>query len=310
MTSKYIGRSQAVVANQAYNKDESDARYLPIDAETLPDQDSHAGKYLTTDGSDASWGEIDLSSKVSKSGDTMTGGLQTQSATNVARYNGNLDETFGNALAAESDSTRSTLFVGTNSAASVWWTEASGGNQIAVGAVDGVRASSGGGLTMWSNNATVWTMGLRVNGGSQAPGSIDLPAQPIISGQIGDALINPVSPQKIAFNDFFVSRGITYNSSTRRFTVPVDGVYRITMNPFFITGASAGRVLIGINNDSPGSASHYGHTYRESATYDTGCLNSIVTLSASDYIVFYLKQGSMYNQTTDRFSQFTIQKIA
>ena len=51
MTSKYIGRSQAVVANQAYNKDEVDTLIS----------------------------NIDLSSKVSKSGDTMSGDLAIQS---------------------------------------------------------------------------------------------------------------------------------------------------------------------------------------------------------------------------------------
>ena len=35
MTSKYIGRSQAVVANQAYSKAESDAKYLPATNESL-----------------------------------------------------------------------------------------------------------------------------------------------------------------------------------------------------------------------------------------------------------------------------------
>jgi hypothetical protein len=42
---------------------------------SLPDQTDQSGKYLTTDGTDASWDTIDLSSKVSKSGDTMTGNL-------------------------------------------------------------------------------------------------------------------------------------------------------------------------------------------------------------------------------------------
>ena len=55
MTSKYIGRSQAVVANQAYSKAEADARFMDINEETLPSQTGNASKYLTTDGTSASW---------------------------------------------------------------------------------------------------------------------------------------------------------------------------------------------------------------------------------------------------------------
>ena len=40
-----------------YTKLESDAKYLPINAVTLPDQTGHAGQYLTTNGSTASWGD-------------------------------------------------------------------------------------------------------------------------------------------------------------------------------------------------------------------------------------------------------------
>jgi len=89
--SKYIGRAQGVVANNTYDKGESDARYEPIDSaytkaesdaryepidtaytkaesdarymdinsETLPDQTGSSGQYLTTDGTSASWGIVD-----------------------------------------------------------------------------------------------------------------------------------------------------------------------------------------------------------------------------------------------------------
>jgi hypothetical protein len=44
-------------------------------ANALPSQTGNNGKYLTTDGSSSSWGTVDLSTKVSKTGDTMTGNL-------------------------------------------------------------------------------------------------------------------------------------------------------------------------------------------------------------------------------------------
>ena len=41
-----------------YNQTQSDARYMPIDAVTLPDQTGHAGQYLTTDGTNADWADV------------------------------------------------------------------------------------------------------------------------------------------------------------------------------------------------------------------------------------------------------------
>ena len=141
-----------------------------------------------------------------------------------------------------------------------------------------------------------------------ASGRVTTPYQPIISGQIGSTG-NVVGPQLIPFNDFWVSRGITYSSSTRRFTVPVGGCYRITLNPFFLTNVAAARVLVGVNSDAPTTTSHYGHCYRADPTYDTGCINSVVTLSANDYITFYVQQGTLYNAYSDRFTQFSIELI-
>lgn len=42
-----------------YTKAESDARFLGIDAETLPDQTGQNGKYLKTDGTNATWESVD-----------------------------------------------------------------------------------------------------------------------------------------------------------------------------------------------------------------------------------------------------------
>ena len=44
--------------SDVYNKSESDARYMPIDEVTLPDQTGHAGQYLTTDGTTADWADV------------------------------------------------------------------------------------------------------------------------------------------------------------------------------------------------------------------------------------------------------------
>jgi hypothetical protein len=162
--------------------------------------------------------------------------------------------------------------------------------------------------TTGTANANItWTTPLRID----PSGYVYKDSQPIISGQVGTTQSAGLTVGTlIPFDDFWVSRGITYNSSTRRFTVPVAGVYRITLNPFFISGVASGRVLIGINTDTPTPANSKGNTYREAALYDTGCLNSVVTLAASDYIVFLIYQGQLYNGgLSDAFNQFSIELI-
>jgi hypothetical protein len=140
-------------------------------------------------------------------------------------------------------------------------------------------------------------------------GAINFGLQPIIAGQIGSSS-SFSAVQRIPFDDFWVQRGITYNSSTRRFTVPVTGIYRITMNPFSRETATNFRVLIGVNTDTPNATNHRGMCYKDSTSgHNTLALNSIVSLTANDYIVFYLLEGDMYNNTADRFNQFSIEMI-
>jgi hypothetical protein len=156
----------------------------------------------------------------------------------------------------------------------------------------------------------VLSTGTQTIGGDKTfSGTVYRTNQPIISGQMGTAMTNPAAPTKLAFNEFWVSRGITYNSGNQRFIVPVAGVYRITMNPFFQSGVGAGRICIGVNNEAPIQTTHYGHCYREAPTYDTCCISSVVSLNASDYIVFYLLSGAIYNQNIDKFNQFSIELI-
>lgn len=139
-------------------------------------------------------------------------------------------------------------------------------------------------------------------------GHLNIFSQPIISGQVG-SFANP-SIGLIPFDDFWVSRGITYNSTTRRFTVPTAGVYQITMNPFFLSGVAPGRVYVGVNTDSPNSTTHRGSAYRDSSSFETGSINSIISLNAGDYVVFRVHEGTLYNQTNDRFNQFSIRLVA
>jgi hypothetical protein len=39
-------------------------------------------------------------------------------------------------------------------------------------------------------------------------------------------------------------------------------------------------------------------------------LDSVVSLSANDYVVFFLAAPALYDNSGDRFNQFTIERIA
>ena len=130
----------------------------------------------------------------------------------------------------------------------------------------------------------------------------------IISGQMG-TVASITTAQKIAFDEFWVQRGITYNSGTRRFTVAKSGIYRIQMAAFTLSGYSGTRLLIGVNNDAPNSANHRGMIYNQDSNHSSMDLHSVVQLNVGDWIVFYLQAGALYNSSNDRFNQFSIERI-
>lgn len=138
--------------------------------------------------------------------------------------------------------------------------------------------------------------------------------KPLMSGQIGTAIETAglVGPIKIPFGEIWTQRGgLYYDVPNRRFYVPKTGRYRISMNPFKNTGSTACRVLVGINTDAPTTLNHKGDSFSNASVYDTMCINSIVSLSAGDYIVFYLYEGQLYNvSASDRFNQFAIEYIS
>ena len=172
----------------------------------------------------------------------------------------------------------------------------------------------------WENTGGTEGAALQGSGDANISGNLDVAGNlivtgtlssgtPIISGRLGSSGAIS-SDQLVLFDEFWVQRGITFNSTTRRFTVPSSGIYRITFDPFWNTSASAGRVLIGVNTDAPIQSNNYGHSYRETASYDSGSINSVVSLNADDYIVYRLFSGSLYNGTNDRFNTFSIARIA
>lgn len=144
---------------------------------------------------------------------------------------------------------------------------------------------------------------------ADSSGRVSYPNMPIISGQMG-SYASIVASQKVPFDEFWVQRGITYDATTRRFTVPKAGIYRVQMAAFTLTGYSGTRVIIGVNNDAPGGANHKGMIYNADSSHSSMDLHSVIQLNAGDWVVFYLAAGALYNNSGDRFNQFSIEMIA
>lgn len=144
---------------------------------------------------------------------------------------------------------------------------------------------------------------------ADSSGRVSSPNMPIISGQMG-SYGSITAAQKVPFDEFWVQRGITYDSTTRRFTVPKTGIYRVQMAAFTLSGYAGTRLLVGVNTDAPGLSSHRGHIYNADTSHSSMDIHSVIPLNAGDWVVFYLYGGALYNATNDRFNQFSIEMIA
>jgi len=197
-----------------------------------------------------------------------------------------------------------------------WVQDATGGRTVAFPA--SVKADGGGApvqpaagasaVTVQSfytddGGVTVWQAGA----GATALQSV------VIAGTIGSAFTgNPglSAAAKIPFNEFWSNvGGITYEAATRRFYVPSAGTYRAQISGLNTQSSTGNRVLVGVNNDAPTNANHRGVGY-------TPGQNQLISLSATfdvpagGYIVFYLAQGSLNNEVSNKLGQFSIEKVA
>lgn len=161
-----------------------------------------------------------------------------------------------------------------------------------------VRAGDGFDLYITNHNGTVLPYKLN--------------AQPTasISGQVGTAFTgNPglTGGTKLLFNEFWSTHpDITYDPATRRFTFNRAGVYRCRVCGQ--TTSSTNRILIGFNSDAPGLASHRGQAYAGPSV--TISAEGTFAANAGDFVVFYLYEGGLYNDANNRWSQFSIERVA
>jgi hypothetical protein len=132
-------------------------------------------------------------------------------------------------------------------------------------------------------------------------GAVTMPYQPMICRRIA-TVTDVAANQLIAWDTQMSGTGISYNTSSRRFTVPITGRYRISFSGFKANTASTCRVLLGVNTDSPSSSSNSGHIYTNGSTYDSLSFDVILNLSTNDYFTFRLTEGTLYTRTSDQFN--------
>ena len=251
-----------------YNSTSGNFEAGPVDA--LPSQSGNSGKYLTTDGTDASWGTVDLSTKVSKTGDTMTGTLTFGSANNRNIFNTS-GATTGYSYGMLSN-TGGTLLLGVADSGAGFWS--SGSSSAYMGTI-GTTGSTA--FSIATNNTT------RLN--IDSSGRVTMPYQP--SFRIGRNSGDISSGSVILFNSTYHNTGSHYNAANGRFTAPIAGRYLIGFTGFNVSGTSTQTIL-------RKNGSNIGYSLSYGATYTMLTQVMVVELAVNDYVDVYVSAGFVY----------------
>jgi hypothetical protein len=200
---------------------------------------------------------VDLSSRVAKTGDTMTGELKVE---------------YTNARAIVKD----------------------GSKIISIGQWDTTnnRFEFSGANTLFAQYGTTdFTIANQTNGGSlkmDAYGRVTTPQQPAFKANYSGSGFTVSSDSKITHNREIFDVGGCFNPSNSRFTAPVAGKYLMLLNIIYrgnYTNAWTEFYLNGSKATNQGGRMHF--TNNEGATWHSIYLTHIFDLSANDYIEVY-----------------------
>jgi len=214
---------------------------------------------------DALIGAVDLSSRVAKSGDTMTGNLT------VAVGNSTLTVQDANGYAR--------------------LTHQNGSAQLGLFR----SGESAGGFYIGGDAAQ-----FRVYNQSFAPviqadpaGRVTMPYQPMASVRLSNSGTNSVGTYELAYNYVDVNIGSHYNTSNGRFNCPVTGVYRVSAFGMGTLIAGYHNFFIDVRRNGSGVGAT-AYNYGDSNNYKHASGNWLVQCTAGDYISIFVGGGGGY----------------
>ena len=237
--------------------------------------------------SDLSTGTLNVArlpyTPVNKAGDTMTGGLATNSANTTITFDASSTTAFTNAVRSSVGASGRALAVINGDSAtdrtSIWMADA---NNRALGAFDATSTS----LQLWTNSTSnSWRNGLLINRSTDAKahGVVNMPFVPAFKAMlqsgganltIDSTTVFPYSSEKFDNND-------NYNGSTYRFTAPVTGYYFIGFSISYYRNSTAGRRSAGVYVN--GALNEY-IDFTPNSDYDICELSTVVSLTVGDYV--------------------------
>lgn len=117
-------------------------------------------------------------------------------------------------------------------------------------------------------------------------------------------------PVLLSFPTQVIQRGITYNSGTKRFTVPITGIYQVSGTFFKNNAGGDCEVLVGVNTDTPTETNTVAVARIDITSYCAMAVSQAISLNANDYITFYLATGQILPAATlGAMTQVTIVQI-
>jgi len=125
-------------------------------------------------------------------------------------------------------------------------------------------------------------------------GRVTMPSQPAIFIALGTVQsVQSGANYKIQLDDAVLNRGSHWNTSTKRFTAPVSGVYYINLSAYIYGSGSADvNVYIYVNGSQTIRGFSYNPTNQSDANPGGAQLNATYYLNAGDYVEPYYSGGS------------------